>query len=105
MLPFSPRQSDLRDTTFPLRRPGGRFYTTDLRYMARRRRSRRRIALYEFAGIDHRERQLWQLRTRVRSWAELDAVIDRCRRAGPLSPVSPTRQVLERPEILAEVVG
>ena len=61
------RHSESRDTTFPLRRKD-RFYTTDLRFLARKRRIQGVIEVYEFTGIDHLERQLWTLSGRTRSW-------------------------------------
>jgi hypothetical protein len=97
-------QRDFRDTTFPLRRKR-RFYTTDLRFMAQRRRFRRAISVYEFAGINHRECQLWRLCTLVPSWSEAAEAVDASRRRAPLSTEPPTPEILEMPLLLADSGG
>jgi hypothetical protein len=96
------RYTALRDMTFPLRR-ADRYYTHDLRFMALRpSRLRRTIALYEFAGIDHREHQLWLLLARARSWSGVAGVVVAQRARPPVSAEAPTQEVLELSETLAD---
>ena len=73
--------------------------------MATRRRLRRPILLYEFAGIDHRDRQLWRLRAVAATWTEATEMVRAGRRGAPLAPEPATPEILRLPELLADAGG
>jgi hypothetical protein len=102
MSSFISRSAVQRDDTFPLRR-ANRYYTPDLRFMAMRLfRYRRTVAVYEFAGIDHNEHQLWILLGRARSWVGAVGTVNEQRVRPPVSSEAPTEMVLDLRETLAE---
>lgn len=97
---FSTHQRETRDVMFPLSR-GSRRHTTDLRYMAQREsRLRRTIAVYEFAGVDHRERQMWAKVAQVRGWGEAAKVVASSRHRVPATEQVPTAETLDLREVM-----
>jgi hypothetical protein len=69
----------------------------------RSKRLRRPVDVYEFAGIDHNEHQLWIRLERVRSWGRAAEIVDEQRSRPPVSTDTPTVAALELGESLSEL--
>ena len=96
------RSRALAEATFPLRR-GKRSYTIDLRFMATESSwLGRSVAVYEFAGIDHTERQTWVKVADVRDWQEAEQLTERGRHLDPVCEESPPEDVLDLREVLLQ---
>jgi hypothetical protein len=96
-----------RDIELPLRRNRS-FYSSDLRFMARRVRRAGRplgaVVLYESYGVDHEERRTWVPRFEAPRWA---AVLDRLaqlRTSEPLIDLSDPASVVDLRQLRDRIV-
>lgn len=59
----------VRDECFPLAL-GVSFYTPDLKFMARLDPATGQVVLYQYLGVDHREKFHWKEFARAGTWSE-----------------------------------